>query len=166
VFAAQEYVVDGVTVGSSEIRKLLLTGEVERASSLLGYPYRLQGVVVKGDGRGKLLGYPTANIEPTSRRKLIPGRGVYLVGVEFDGKQWFGMMNIGRRPTVVHQDHETVEVNVFSLEYDIYGSRVDVTFLKRLREERRFSSLEELAAQLGKDKEASLQYLSEIHKKS
>jgi riboflavin kinase/FMN adenylyltransferase len=101
---------------------------------------------------------------PRSHRKLIPGRGVYFVSVILEGKEWFGMMNIGRRPTFSQQPFDTLEVNIFSMDRDIYGAEVGISFLKRLREERRFSSERELTLQLDKDREASLQYLSEFKK--
>jgi riboflavin kinase/FMN adenylyltransferase len=166
VFTAQAYTVDGVTVGSTEIRRLLLNGDVERASRLLGYPYRLKGTVVRGDGRGRELGYPTANIVPESPRKLVPGRGVYLVAVDLEETRWFGMMNIGRRPTISNQTDDTLEVNIFSLNRELYGVGIAVTFLRRLRDERRFGSEKELMLQLHKDREVSMQYLSELGKRT
>jgi riboflavin kinase/FMN adenylyltransferase len=161
VHAADPYVVQGVTVSSTEIRSSLMKGDVDRAEMLLGYPYFLEGKVVPGDGRGKVLGYPTANIEVSSSRKLLPGHGVYLVGVQLEGEHLFGMMNVGIRPTVTDGTTRTVEVHVFDLDREIYGADMTVRCLRKLRNEQRFASVRELAVQLEKDKEVSLRHLAE-----
>lgn len=161
VFAVHPYAVDGELVSSTRIRRALAEGNLERARKFLGYNYALSGVVVSGDGRGKGLGYPTANIKPASEKKMIPARGVYLVGVELEQGQYFGMLNIGVRPTVTQQHVQTIEVHVFDFSHEMYGKQITVTFLKRLREEQRFASVTELVSQLRKDKELSLKYIAE-----
>jgi riboflavin kinase/FMN adenylyltransferase len=165
VSAVHPYRVDGEIVSSTRIRKAIVAGEVERASKLLGYSFTIAGAVVHGDGRGKQLGYPTANIEPDSARKIIPGRGVYLVGVLLRGKQWYGMMNIGVRPTVYRAGGTSLEVHVFGLSEDVYDERASITFLRKLRDEQQFASLEDLTRQLHKDKETSLRYIAEFEKR-
>lgn len=165
VSAVHPYRVNNVVVSSSKVREAILAGAVERAAELSGRLYVLSGTVVHGDGRGATLGYPTANIEPDSTRKVIPGRGVYLVGVSVQGNQMYGMMNIGVRPTVRSGEETSIEVHIFGLERDIYGEKVSVSFVRKLRDEQKFSSLEELTHQLRKDREVSLQLLSEFEKR-
>ncbi|HCV42817.1 MAG TPA: hypothetical protein DGH68_04995 [Bacteroidetes bacterium] len=165
VSAVHPYRVDGEIVSSTRIRKALAGGEVEQAAKLLGYPFTISGAVVHGDGRGKQLGYPTANIEPDSARKIMPGRGVYLVGVLLRGEQRYGMMNIGLRPTVQQAGGTSLEVHIFGLGGDVYGEHAGITFLRKLRDEQKFASLEELTQQLDKDKEASLRYIAEFDKR-
>jgi len=153
VFAVHPFMVGGETVSSTVIRQALAAGDAERAASFLGRPYSLSGTVVTGDGRGKTIGFPTANIKPDSALKIIPSRGVYAVGVRLGSEQRYGMMNIGLRPTVSTAARETLEAHVFDFDRDIYGEQVTVTFLRRLRDERKFDSLSDLVAQLGRDRE-------------
>lgn len=161
VFGVHPYTADGEPVSSTAIRAALSAGDVERAANLLGYEYALTGRVVRGAGRGRTLGYPTANIVPGEPLKLVPGNGVYLVGVRRGNEQLFGMMNIGVRPTVSAAAARVIEVHLFGFDGDLYGEEVTVSFLRRLREERPFGSLEELTRQLGQDREASLRLLAE-----
>jgi riboflavin kinase/FMN adenylyltransferase len=146
-------------VSSSKIRQHLVAGEVEKATRLLGRPYSLSGVVVQGDGRGRTLGYPTANIRPSSDRKLIPANGIYFVQVKLDGAAYFGMLSIGVRPTFTSRGQRTVEVNILDFQEDIYGKPIEVVFLKRLRDELKFESAEELIEQMDRDKEESLKLI-------
>ncbi len=161
VFALHPFSVDGEVVSSTRVRKAIHDGDIVHASMLLGHDYAFSGIVVVGDRRGRTIGYPTANIRPESGKKLIPGKGVYLVGVEIDGKHFFGMMNIGVRPTLTSGLQETIEVHVFDFSQDIYGKRVTVSFLRKLRDEQKFASLQDLINQLGNDKAQSLRYLAE-----
>lgn len=160
VFALHPYTVNGETVSSTAIRQALSAGDVERARHFLGYEYSLSGLVVQGDGRGKTIGYPTANMLPGDPAKLVPGRGVYLVGVREGGTQRFGMMNIGVRPTVSAGTTLTLEVHIFDFDGDLYGREVTIAFLRRLREERRFGSVEELTRQLEQDRAVSMRMLA------
>ncbi len=162
VFAFHQYTVRGEVVSSSHVRKALLAGDVEKAHAFLGRPYMVQGTVIAGDKRGKSIGFPTANITPHGTNKLIPARGVYLVGVTLEGEQRYGMMNIGVRPTVTDGVQQTMEVHLFEFDRDIYGKVLTVRFLKRLRDERKFASAEELAAQLDNDRQQSLKLLAEL----
>ena len=161
VFAVHPFTVEGVTVSSTVIRKALGAGDVERASRFLGRPYSFSGTVVKGDGRGKTIGFPTANIRPASESKIVPAHGVYAVGVRLWEEQHYGMMNIGFRPTVATVPAETIEVHLFDFDRDIYGEQVAVSFLRRLRDERKFDSLSDLVEQLGRDREEARQTLLE-----
>jgi riboflavin kinase/FMN adenylyltransferase len=162
VFSFHPYTVNGEVVSSTLVRHALTNGEVERAHAFLGREYSLRGTVVAGDGRGRTIGYPTANIEPESRSKLIPATGVYLVGVQIAEKKFFGMMNIGVRPTVTDGTQQVMEAHLFDFTGDAYGKRVTISFLKRLRDEQKFASLQELIAQLGKDENVSRKHISEI----
>jgi len=146
--------VDRDVVSSSSIRSLLLKdGAVNAASDRLGRPYPLDGIVARGEGRGRKLGYPTANLALGDARKLVPKRGVYAtVATLPDGRRRGGMMNIGRRPTFDEMD-VTVEVHLLDYEGDLYGERLSVQFLQRLRAEQKFQSAEALAAQLSEDEE-------------
>jgi riboflavin kinase / FMN adenylyltransferase len=164
VFASHPFVVDGEPVSSTKIRRALSAGDLERARHMLGYRYSLGGTVVRGDGRGKGLGFPTANIAPDSPRKVIPSRGVYVVGVEAGGKRFFGMMNIGVRPTVTPEGREILEVHLFDFSGDLYGSPLRVTFIERLRDERKFAGIGELKAQLALDREHSQAIIKEFSK--
>lgn len=141
------------TVSSTAIRKALQeAGDVELATELLGRHYMLNGTVVHGDKRGKLLGFPTANLRPQHPNKVIPLDGVYAVKVRINGDFYAGMMNIGTRPTFDDDEERTLEVNIFDFDRDIYGKNLQVRFLKRIRDEMKFSGKEELIAQLEKDK--------------
>jgi riboflavin kinase/FMN adenylyltransferase len=141
-------------VSSSAIRDFLRDeGAIEEANQRLGRPYRLDAVVARGEGRGRELGYPTANLALDDARKLVPKRGVYATMVTLpNGQRRGGMMNIGRRPTFDEMD-VTVEVHLLDFEGDLYGERLSVQFLQRLRDEQKFESPEALAAQLSEDEE-------------
>lgn len=147
---AQE--IDDVSVSSTKIRKALLEAEIETANSYLGYEYMMNGFVTRGKGIGKTMGYPTANIKVEEEYKLIPKNGVYAVRCLVND-QWFeGMMNIGFNPTFSGHVVST-EVNLFDFDADIYGNKISVRFVKHIREEQKFVSLDALNAQLTKDKE-------------
>lgn len=142
-------------VSSSVIRQLLAEeGRVDLMPHYLTRLYQLRGMVAAGDQIGHRIGYPTANLEPVEADKLIPAPGVYAVWASLEGEQKprAAMMNIGNRPTF-DGSRQTLEVNIFDFEGDLYGQTVSVAFVNRLRAERRFESPEALAAQLEKDKE-------------
>ena len=144
-----------IAVSSSVIRDMLIhEGRVDLMPHYLTRRYALQGRVVPGEHIGHQLGYPTANIELTDADKLIPASGVYAVWVKLEGEQkpWAAMMNIGRRPTF--DGHcQTLEVNILDFDGNLYGQTVCITFVRRLREERKFESPEALVQQLREDKE-------------
>lgn len=142
-------------VSSSVIRQLLAEeGRVDLMPHYLTRLYQLRGTVTSGEHIGHRIGYPTANLEPVEADKLIPAPGVYAVWATLEGEQKprAAMMNIGNRPTF-HGNRQTLEVNIFDFDGDLYGQRVNVSFVKRLREERYFDSPEALASQLKTDKE-------------
>jgi riboflavin kinase/FMN adenylyltransferase len=155
---------DEISISSTRIREALNKGDAASARELLGYPYFFDGIVVRGDQRGRTIGYPTANLELTDADKLLPGNGVYAVQVriidgEFSGQTFGGMMNIGLRPTVDGQTVRT-EVNLFDFDGNIYGNRLRVQLIQYIRGEERFSGLDALKEQLRKDKEAAINRLA------
>jgi riboflavin kinase/FMN adenylyltransferase len=162
VIAVHPMSVDGEPISSSRVRRALAGGDVEKAARMLGYPYGMTGTVVTGDKRGRTLGYPTANLESSAPGKQIPGNGVYLTGVSVAGTQGYGIMNIGVRPTVSAGKQRVIEVHILDFSRDIYGERLAVTFLHRLRDERRFASLAELVEQLGKDRQQAHHLISSL----
>jgi riboflavin kinase/FMN adenylyltransferase len=141
-------------VSSSSIRTLLADeGAVEKAWERLGRPYQLQGTVARGEGRGRTLGFPTANLVLPDARKLVPRHGVYATHVHMpNGQVHGGMMNIGRRPTF-DEMNVTVEVHLLNFDGDLYGQCLSVQFLRRLRDEQKFDSADALAAQLSEDEQ-------------
>jgi len=146
--------IDGVTVSSTRVRECLLKGEVARAAGLLGRPYQISATVVRGDGRGRTMGFPTANLEINDNDKLVPAHGVYAVRVHRGMRSISGMMNIGVRPTFQEQT-ETMEVHLFDFNGNLYGERLAVDFIERVRAEQRFASTTELVAQLTVDQQAA-----------
>ncbi len=152
VHQAGPFKVAGEVVSSSAIRRLIQQGNVEKAAQFLGRYYTLKGVVEKGDGRGRTMGFPTANIRFTQPDKLIPPAGVYAVNASVQGKTYRGMMNIGYRPTFNNNDTLTSEVHLFNFSSLIYGEEITVFFKKFIRGEKKFSGIEELKTQLEKDR--------------
>ena len=140
-------------ISSTKIRKSLEEGRVDEASEMLGYGYSLTGVVVAGNRLGRTLGFPTANMKLYEPLKLVPARGVYCVEVKVLGETYRGMTNIGMRPTV-GGTVQSIETHILDFDEDIYGLPLTVTFLRRLRDEAHFPSLEALKEQLAKDKMA------------
>ncbi len=139
---------DGEEVSSTRIRTLLSEGEVEHASRLLGRRYAITGVVIKGDGRGKTLGFPTANIAP--KHQIVPADGVYAVRVLVREKTYDGIVNIGIRPTF-DTGCRTIETHIFDFDEDVYGEEITVTFFGKIRDEMKFNSKEALIHQVGND---------------
>ena len=148
---------NGKVVSSTKIREAIAAGDVESAAGMLGYNYSLTGVVVAGNRLGRTIGFPTANMRLYEPLKLLPGNGVYSVEVESLGRVFKGMCNIGTRPTVNVGSDRTVETNIFDFDEDIYGLDLKVTFLGKIRDERRFDSLDALKCQLIKDRQACLE---------
>ena len=143
--------IENVAVSSSKIRRALQEGDVPSADHFLGRNYALSGVIVKGKQLGRTIGFPTANIQVREIAKLIPSDGVYAVKVYHNEKAFGGMLNIGNRPTV-DGTYQTVEVNIFDFDQEIYGENLTVEFLKKIRNEQKFNGLDELKAQIARDK--------------
>jgi riboflavin kinase/FMN adenylyltransferase len=148
---------DGEVISSTKIRHLLRDGEVEHAARLLGRTYAITGIVVKGDGRGKGLGFPTANIAP--KHSIIPAHGVYAVRLFVRDKFYDGIANIGMRPTF-DKNVLAVEVHVFDFNEDIYGEEISLYFIGKIREEKKFDSADELILQIRADIETARGLLS------
>lgn len=146
-------------VCSSSIRRLLHDGDVTSAAHYLGYPYFLNGTVVSGFQIGHRIGYPTANLQVNDSRKIVPIRGVYATRVEVGGGHFGGMLNIGCRPTLANGDNTTIEVHIFDFNSDIYQQPLRLSFVQRIRAERKFSSVKELIAQLHQDAETAQKML-------
>ncbi|MBI5463533.1 MAG: bifunctional riboflavin kinase/FAD synthetase [Ignavibacteriales bacterium] len=157
-----QIVIGGEPVSSTRIRRALTDGKPELANTLLDRPYELGGVVVHGNQRGRTLGYPTANIEPHSSKKLVPKNGVYLSGVVVRRESYFGLMSIGVRPTFYEQGKRIVEVYILDFDADIYDEPIRVSLLRRLRDELKFDSVGSLISQMDNDKAQGLRLISEI----
>jgi len=156
----QAHEVSKHTVSSTVVRKaLLFEGNVGLAQTYLGHPYRLEGTVVNGDQRGRTIGFPTANIKPENAKKIVPKNGVYAVRALVQGVYYGGMMNIGVRPTVTEGQEKTIEVHLFDFNDTIYGKKMSIDFIARLRDEMKFSGVQELIAQLEIDKSVALNSL-------
>ena len=167
-FVLQEipvHLLNEISVSSTRIREAILHADVDTANQLLGYPFFFSGKVIKGNQLGRTLGYPTANLDPENKEKLIPADGVYAVEAQllpaplFTGPTLKGMMGIGIRPTI-NGKHRTIEVNLFDFDEDIYGRELRVSVKKFLRPELKFNGLEELKAALAQDKIDSLTALA------
>ena len=152
-----------VNISSSVVRSFLDEGEVELANQCLGYNYTVEGGVVDGVQEGRKMGFPTANIEPSYALKLIPAPGVYAVKVRVEGTdEWLsGMMNIGTRPTL-GENKLSLEVHILHFSGNLYGRTLAVSFVKRLRAERRFSSPSALRNQLIRDEQAVEELFAEV----
>ena len=146
----------GYAVSSTKIRQRLEAGDVQGAADMLGYEYSLHGVVVAGNRIGRTIGFPTANMQLYEPLKLVPGNGVYFVKVETVGRHLYGMCNIGYRPTVAAGNARTIETNIFGFDEDIYGLDIRISFIRKIRDEIRFDSLEQLKARLEDDRDACL----------
>ena len=147
------YSPSGVAISSTMIRKALESGNVEDANGMLGYRYELTGAVVAGNRMGRTIGFPTANMQLYEPLKLVPGNGVYAVEVAVLGRQLRGMCNIGLRPTV-GGTARTIETHILDFDEDIYGLPLTIRFIRRIRDERKFASLEALREQLVADRQA------------
>jgi len=150
------------TVSSSLVREMLMRGEIDQVRSCLLRPYSLRGRVVRGDGRGAGLGFPTANLQIVDENKLVPFNGVYVVTVEIGLSSYYGMMNIGIRPTFNNRNENVLEVHIFDYQGVLYDQLIRVGFLRRLRGERKFSSRDELISQLERDRMESMTIIAEL----
>jgi riboflavin kinase/FMN adenylyltransferase len=146
--------VEETTVSSSLIRNLLHKGRIEKANALLGRPYEIEGRVIKGQSRGKGLGFPTANIQP--KNEILP-EGVFLSNTVIDGKDYASLTNVGKCPTFEQED-KNVESYIINFKKDIYGKKINVHFLKKIRGEKKFSSAEALVSQMQKDLALAKEY--------
>ncbi len=150
--------VDNLAVSSTKIRNALSEGNMETATHLLGRPYGLSGRVIRGERIGRMLGFPTANLEIDNQHKLIPADGSYAVTASLGGNPHKGMLNIGLRPTVGGK-RRTIEVHLFDFDQEIYGDTLHVSFIERIRDEIPFADVEALKAQLRKDRDRAREIL-------
>lgn len=147
-----------INISSTKIRNSLINGEINASNQFLGYHYFIEGTVVEGNQKGREIGFPTANIKINEWYKLIPTNGVYAVRIIIDNKVFDGMLNIGNRPTV-NGTTETIEVNIFNFNQNIYNKSVRVEFYERIRDEKKFENLADLKQQLTLDKKQVIQVL-------
>ena len=150
-------------ISSSIIRKKLEKGDVKKASIMLGYSYYLHGKVIKGDGIGSTIDYPTANIKINKSKKIIPKDGVYTIQVIIKNKTYYGMLNIGYRPTV-NGKNRRFEVHIFDFKSNIYDEKIKIKFLEKIRDEKKFKNLHLLKKQLIKDKITSIKIIEKNEK--
>jgi len=139
-------------ISSSEIRTALLKGDIKHANLLLSYEYSIRGKVIDGFKVGRKIGFPTANIEPEDNSKLIPTIGVYAVRVRWNNQVYKGMLNIGHRPTLDNGKKISIEVHIIDFDEDIYQETLEIDFFRKIRDEQKFNSIDELIEQLQKDK--------------
>lgn len=159
---AQE--IGDVAVSSTKIRTALHEGKMKIANQFLGYDFMLTGIVVKGKGLGSNLNFPTANIYIEESYKLIPKEGVYLVQSNLNGHQTYGMMNIGKNPTVSQDNKTHIEVHFFDFDGDLYGKTLKIELLDHLRSEIKFPNIDALKEQLGNDKSTAKQRINLLSK--
>lgn len=147
----------GSVISSSRIRTSIENGQVDEASELLGRSLCLDGVVVKGEGRGRKIGFPTANIQ-ISPDSIVPKLGVYVTRTTYKGMTFKSITNIGKNPTFKDSDQVTIETNIFNFNSDIYGESIQIEFISRVRDERRFPTVTDLVDQIKKDVEFAKNY--------
>ena len=149
---------NGISVSSTKIRSLIKDGNIDLANRFLGYNMFLSGTVVAGKGRGKKIGFPTANII-LDQLKIKPGNGVYLISSKFTGIKIYGMMNIGNNPTF-DDKNPSIEVHFFDFDKKIYDENISIQIITRIRSEIKFSSSNELSNQLIEDKKKCIEFIS------
>lgn len=160
VHRVEEIDVDSKPVSSTRIRKALAEGNIEEANRLLGYEYSFDGIVVEGDKVGRTIGYPTVNLKFIKENKVMPNDGIYCVSVFYNNNTHYGMMYHGTRPTLTEGLIKAKEVHIFDFDKNIYGEKLTVSFLTKLRNDMKFTSKDELIMQIDRDKEDSLKFLA------
>jgi riboflavin kinase/FMN adenylyltransferase len=143
--------VDEVIVSSSQIKKYLSEGDITKANAMLGLPYSVSGNVVHGNQNGRKIGFPTANMALNADNKFIPQLGVYLCRVHIEAGQFYGLTNMGYRPTLNKDDGIHIETHLLDFDEDIYGQRIEIQFIEKIRSEKRFDSFEDLKNQIAAD---------------
>ncbi len=151
--------INDITVSSTKIRKAILQGDMETASSYLQHHFSIQGMVTEGNKLGRTIGFPTANIKIIEAYKIIPADGVYAVYVTVDDTRFIGMLNIGNRPTI-NGITRVIEVNIDNFDANIYHKKIRVELVKRIRDEQKFSTLEDLKKQLLIDRQTVKEILN------
>lgn len=157
-----EFSADGETISSTKIRNALLNGDVVKAAKMLGRFYSFKGKIVRGDGRGKKLGFPTANISIDYDDKLVPVKGIYAAECIVENQRHYGLLSLGSRPTF-HKDGDVIpEFYIFDFDRDIYDSIMQVNLVERIRDEEKFNSVDELIVRMKKDEEVGRKILSKL----
>jgi riboflavin kinase / FMN adenylyltransferase len=156
----EQVFLDGVSVSSSAIRKHIESGNVEMANKLLNRVFYIRGSVVRGYQRGRTIGFPTANLKIESNQNIIPGDGVYACLVVYDHKLYKGMVNIGNNPTFENQA-KSIEGHIFDFSGDLYNKKIELHFIQRHRDGKKFENVQELFSQLRKDETAIRQLLKD-----
>ena len=154
---AQE--IENVSVSSTKIRKALENGYIEKANKYLGYNYMLTGEIVTGKGLGRKLNFPTVNLHIKEAYKLIPKMGVYIVKTQIEENTVFGIMNIGYRPTIDGKN-QTIEIHLLDFNANLYGKKMQIEILNRLRDEQKFDSVEHLTEQIQEDEKSARKWIS------
>ena len=153
--------IEEINVSSTKIRNSIYEGKIEICKKYTGFNFKLSGKVVKGMSRGNKIGFPTANIVVTNKDKIIPKNGVYLVSSKIDNKLYYGMMNIGYNPTFGNQE-KSIEVYYFDYNSNLYNKTLTIEFIKYIREEIEFNSVNELIEKLNNDRDYCLKYINSI----
>ncbi len=160
-YEVKKYVFDNVRVSTTYIRELLSIGNVKEAKRLLGRPFIIRGKIIFGDQNGRIIGYPTANVD--YKNAFLPKNGVYFVNVVVNGITYLGMCNLGHHPTFEFTNEIRMEVNIFNFDEDIYDETIDVYFVDRIRDEKRYASVDELKKQLRIDKSMCLELAGDMN---
>ena len=142
-----------IAVSSTKVRNAITAGEIKKANQYLERPFSLSGTIVKGDKIGRKIGFPTANLYIEEKYKLKPQNGVYLVQCHWDNQKYFGMMNVGKRPTVSGKETQ-IETYFFDFDGDLYGKKLNINLLEKIRDEQKYDSLESLGNQLSIDQKS------------
>lgn len=149
--------IDNAVISSTRLRYAILEGDVKKAAAILGRPYNLSGIVIEGSRRGGTLGFPTANIKPV--KVLIPANGVYAAIIHMDGNRYKGVLNIGVNPTFA-DEKLSIEVHLLKFNDNIYGKNLDILFIDRIRDEKKFEGPEKLVEQIKQDIDQAISILS------
>jgi len=155
--------VEDVIVSSSQIKKYLSEGDVLKAKAMLGNYFAISGKVVHGNQNGRKIGFPTANMSLNADNKFIPQLGVYLCKVHLDAGEYYGLTNMGYRPTLNKDEGIHIETHILGFDEDIYGQKIEIQFMEKIRSEKRFDSFEDLKSQISADLAWAKLYLTQIH---
>jgi riboflavin kinase/FMN adenylyltransferase len=155
--------VEDVIVSSSQIKKYLSEGDVMKAKAMLGNFFGISGKVVHGNQNGRKIGFPTANMSLNADNKFIPQLGVYLCKVHIEAGEYYGLTNMGYRPTLNKDEGIHIETHILGFDSDIYGQKIEIQFMEKIRSEKRFNSFEDLKSQISADLAWAKLYLAQIH---
>ena len=163
VYILPKLQLEGADVSSTLIRSLISEGKIEEANELLGHHYYIGGEVIHGRRIGRNMGFPTIN-QTVPSDKVLPPYGVYATKALFDGREYISLTNIGRRPTFDDTDEQVVETHIFDFSMDVYGKYAEVYFYRFIRPEKKFADIDELAAEIGRNREEVLEYFNSLKK--